>query len=139
MDDGSVRLTGHVLAREVDAVLDAVRSAGATHVDQQMMVHESAGDIPELQGEGVRPGAVRSGGSGGVWRILALAAPIAILALAVPARSHAPRLLERMGHRRAAWPAWLAPQRRSWFAPARRSWTAPAHRARRYFSALRAS
>jgi uncharacterized membrane protein len=51
--DGSVTLTGPILADEVEAVRSAVHQVeGVQAVDDQLEVHETAGAIPALQGEG---------------------------------------------------------------------------------------
>jgi uncharacterized membrane protein len=55
--DGNVRLSGPVLAHEVEALLAAVRAVpGVRSVDNQLQVHEDGGSVPGLQGEGNRPG-----------------------------------------------------------------------------------
>lgn len=48
---GRVKLSGPVLAREVDDVLTATAAVrGVRGVENQLDVHESAGDVPALQG-----------------------------------------------------------------------------------------
>jgi uncharacterized membrane protein len=55
--DGRVTLSGPVLAREVDWLLDAVSSVpGVTGVDNRLEMHARAGDVSGLQGGGRRPG-----------------------------------------------------------------------------------
>lgn len=94
--DRTVRLSGHVLHDELEPLLQQVeRVPGVAHVDSRLEVHESAGNIPELQGES-RRSARRSGR---FWGLLALAAPVAILA-ATAARPPARRILP-LG---TAWP-----------------------------------
>ncbi len=54
---GHVTLSGPVLAREVEGLLYAVGHVrGVRQVENQLDVHERAGDVPGLQGEGSRPG-----------------------------------------------------------------------------------
>lgn len=76
---GRVRLSGHVLARDVDRVLSGIAAIPGVHgVDDRLNVHEEAGGISQLQGEGrVR----RSDGAAlrPVLPLVALAAPLAIL------------------------------------------------------------
>jgi len=49
--DGRVVLTGDVLTSEQQELCDAVRSVrGVAHVDNQLAAHQSAGDVPSLQG-----------------------------------------------------------------------------------------
>lgn len=55
--DGTVILSGPILAHEVSDVLWAIwRVRGVENVDNQLEVHEEAGDIPALQGGAARPG-----------------------------------------------------------------------------------
>jgi len=55
--DGCVTLCGPILANEVQPLIQAVRSVrGVCSVDNQLDVHESAGNISALQGAGQRPG-----------------------------------------------------------------------------------
>lgn len=55
--DGDVTLSGPILAAEADDVLSHVaRVDGVRHVENRLDVHETAGDIPGLQGESRRPG-----------------------------------------------------------------------------------
>jgi osmotically-inducible protein OsmY len=50
--DGRVTLRGPALASEVDELISAVSGVrGVGGVDNQLEVHEQAGDIPSLQGE----------------------------------------------------------------------------------------
>lgn len=61
LGDGRVRLTGHILENELDPLLTGVESvSGVTHVDNALMVHESAGHVAKLQGAGRRPGWLRT-------------------------------------------------------------------------------
>lgn len=49
--DGRVTVSGQVLDREVDALLDAVRTTpGVAEIEEQLETHEQAGNIPNLQG-----------------------------------------------------------------------------------------
>jgi len=49
---GDVTLSGHILAAEHDALLTAVTAmAGIQRVDDRLQVHETAGNIPQLQGD----------------------------------------------------------------------------------------
>lgn len=118
--DGRVRLTGHILEDELEVLLTGVESVpGVTHVANELMVHESAGAIPELQGGSRGPGERRAGRDR-LWRALAVMAPVAILAAAVrPAPRHQ-SVIGRLSANRRASPL-LALKRR------------------RYLSALRAS
>lgn len=51
--DGRVTLSGPILAREVDRVLGAVRAVpGVREIDEHLDVHEQAGSVPALQGDG---------------------------------------------------------------------------------------
>lgn len=101
MDDCTVCLRGHILEDELTDLLETVEGVpGVAHVDNQMMVHESAGNTPELQGSGRRGSG---NGHSRWWGVLALAAPVAILA-AASARP--------MAHRKSL-VARLAPQGRS--------------------------
>ncbi len=55
---GVVRLSGDALAHEVEALLSCARSTpGARGVENQLRVHNRAGDIPNLQGGRARGGA----------------------------------------------------------------------------------
>jgi uncharacterized membrane protein len=55
--DGRVTLSGPILAREVDWLLDAVASVrGVTRVENRLEIHARADDVPGLQGEGRGPG-----------------------------------------------------------------------------------
>jgi len=56
--DGLVRLSGDILAREVDALLSCARSApGVRGLDNQLRIHSKPGDMPNLQGGRARRGA----------------------------------------------------------------------------------
>lgn len=60
VEDGRVRLDGAILASEVDRVRAAVvRVRGVASFDDGLEVHESAANVPELQGPGRRTGATR--------------------------------------------------------------------------------
>lgn len=51
--DGTITLTGPILQHEVPALVSCVKSvAGVRHVDNLLAAHETAGNIPGLQGEG---------------------------------------------------------------------------------------
>ena len=51
-DDGSVCLSGPILAHEVQPLLRAAASVrGVAAIDNQLEVHEQAGNIPALQGD----------------------------------------------------------------------------------------
>jgi hypothetical protein len=53
---GRVVLTGDVLQREVDRLVDAARSvAGVQHVENELRVHETAEHVSALQGTGTEP------------------------------------------------------------------------------------
>lgn len=53
--DGTVILSGPVLADEVDSLVAMVsRVAGVRHVENRLDIHEEAGDVPGLQGGPVR-------------------------------------------------------------------------------------
>lgn len=55
--EGQVRLTGPILASELDEVLSTVRSvSGVSGVDNQLDAHATPGNIPSLQGGRTRPG-----------------------------------------------------------------------------------
>jgi uncharacterized membrane protein len=57
VENGKARLKGDVLANEVDSVvrgLEHVRGIGS--VENNLRVHQEAGNIPQLQGEGWLPG-----------------------------------------------------------------------------------
>lgn len=48
---GCVRLTGHILTKELDKLLDEVKhNVGVTAVDNQLVCHDSAEGVSELQG-----------------------------------------------------------------------------------------
>lgn len=52
-NDGKVVLRGQILTKEVDALMSAVEALpGVKQVDNRLEVHEEAGNIPSLQGEG---------------------------------------------------------------------------------------
>jgi len=54
--DGRVVLTGDVLEREVDLLVDAARSVpGVQHLENQLRVHETAEHVSALQGPGTGP------------------------------------------------------------------------------------
>jgi len=56
--NGLVRLSGDVLAQEVDTLLSCVRSApGVRGLDNQLRIHSQPGDMPNLQGGRARRGA----------------------------------------------------------------------------------
>ena len=56
-DQGRVRLSGPILASEVDDLLSCVRGvSGVTEVDDQLEAHDQAGNVPGLQGGVARPG-----------------------------------------------------------------------------------
>jgi uncharacterized membrane protein len=58
-DGGNVTLSGPVLAREAEELLSTVKGVkGVRKVDDQLTIHQNAGDIPGLQGQGNRPGAL---------------------------------------------------------------------------------
>lgn len=129
LEDRCVRLGGHILEDELEALLDTVEKVpGVARVDNQLMVHESAGNTPELQGEARR--AMRGNGKGRLWRILAVVAPVAVVAATMRPTARSPMwrplrrrsLLERFASDREALPSLLGRRRR-----------------RSYFSALRAS
>jgi len=51
VDGACVRLSGHILTKELDGVLDEVKGmAGVEALHNQLMCHDSAQGIPELQG-----------------------------------------------------------------------------------------
>jgi len=53
VEDGVVRLTGPILASEVDDLIEHVKSIrGVTDIINQLDVHETPDNIPGLQGEG---------------------------------------------------------------------------------------
>jgi uncharacterized membrane protein len=55
-DGGRVTLCGPVLADEVETLLSGVSSVrGVEEVENRLEVHEGAGDVPGLQGQGPRP------------------------------------------------------------------------------------
>jgi uncharacterized membrane protein len=54
-----VTLRGPILAHEVNDLLATVRSVqGVQEINDQLDIHKQAGDVPGLQGGGVRPGAM---------------------------------------------------------------------------------
>ncbi|HWI35039.1 MAG TPA: BON domain-containing protein [Burkholderiales bacterium] len=54
--DGRVVLTGDVLQRELERLVDATRGVpGVQHVDNQLRVHETADHVSALQGTGTGP------------------------------------------------------------------------------------
>jgi uncharacterized membrane protein len=56
-DGGTVTLTGPILAHEVSGLLCAVKDVpGVTGVENRLEEHRQAGNIPDLQGGGPRPG-----------------------------------------------------------------------------------
>lgn len=51
VSQGRVTLTGHILTKELDKLLDEVKhNVGVTAVDNQLVCHDSAEGISELQG-----------------------------------------------------------------------------------------
>lgn len=51
VNQGRVCLTGHILAKELDPLLNEVKhNVGVTAVDNQLICHDSAQGVPELQG-----------------------------------------------------------------------------------------
>jgi hypothetical protein len=75
----SVRLSGDVLASDARHVIKAVeRVRGVERVDNGMTVHETGDGVPSLQGE---PGRRNGGWRLPMWSVLALAAPVAVLAV----------------------------------------------------------
>ncbi len=62
VQNGTVMLSGDVLADEVEALVQGVsRVRGVRDVENHLRVHQDAGNIPQLQGEGWLPG------QNGVW------------------------------------------------------------------------
>jgi uncharacterized membrane protein/osmotically-inducible protein OsmY len=56
-EQGHVRLSGLILAHELDDLLRCVSKVpGVVEVDNRLEVHKQAGDVPGLQGGRVRPG-----------------------------------------------------------------------------------
>lgn len=50
-ENGHITLTGHILKREVDKLISVVSKVrGVVDVDNQLEVHETANDVPDLQG-----------------------------------------------------------------------------------------
>lgn len=127
-EDRCVRLGGHILEDELEALVDAVEKVpGVARVDNQMMVHESAGNIPELQGRSRR--SMQGNGSSRLWRVLAVAAPVAVVAATMrptagramwrPLRRRS--LLERLASDREALPSLLGRRRRHGYLSALRA------------------
>src|SRR5439155_14308825 len=57
VNNGRVTLSGPILAREVEALADAVCSVpGVTEVEDRLEIHARPGNIPGLQGGSARPG-----------------------------------------------------------------------------------
>lgn len=76
----AVRLSGDVLASDARHVVKAVeRVRGVERVENGMTVHETAEGVPSLQGE---PGRRNGGWRLPMWSVIALAAPVAVLAVA---------------------------------------------------------
>jgi hypothetical protein len=106
MDDRTVCLTGHILASELDGLLDEVeRVPGVWRVDSRLTVHESAAHIPQLQGR-TRRSASR--GDSRLWRMLAWTAPVAILAAAVRPATRSNALMASLRSSRKSFPRLLA-------------------------------
>ena len=83
--DGIVELVGPILAIEYENVWRAVSSvSGVVEIVDNMTVHEDAGDIPGLQGEGSVPRQQRPWSS--TPGMLAMAAGAGVLAYAVVSR-----------------------------------------------------
>jgi hypothetical protein len=83
--DGIVELVGPILASEYDRVWRAVSSVpGVVEIVDNMSVHEDAGEVPGLQGEGSLP-AERAGVSSMPWMLAALAGA-GFLAITVSSR-----------------------------------------------------
>ncbi len=60
VEDGQVRLRGPILAQEVDHLRAAIaKVGGVAGVEDALEVHESAGEVPGLQGPGRRASAIR--------------------------------------------------------------------------------
>src|SRR5262245_18052964 len=56
--NGMVRLTGEILAHEVDTLLSCARAVRGVHgLDNQLRIHSRPGDMPNLQGGHARSGA----------------------------------------------------------------------------------
>jgi uncharacterized membrane protein len=56
--DGVVRLSGVILSHEVDPMLSCIRATPGLHgIDNQLRIHNQPGDLPDLQGGRVKPGA----------------------------------------------------------------------------------
>lgn len=108
IDDGRILLTGHILENELDALLTGVEGVpGVRHVANELMVHESAGSISELQGNSRAPRERRDR----LWRALAMMAPVAILAATVRPVSRRRGVIERLSSQRPALP-WGTRRRR---------------------------
>ena len=126
----TVRLSGDVLASDARHVVKAVeRVRGIERVDNGMTVHETGDGVPSLQGE---PGRRNGGWRMPMWSMLALAAPVAVLAIAATPAARRMNWADR----------WSIPRR---FGAARR-FDAPrefaersARRVKDYLSELRAS
>ena len=56
--DGVVRLSGEILSHEIDSMLSSIRATPGVHgIDNQLRIHSKPGDLPDLQGGRLRPGA----------------------------------------------------------------------------------
>jgi uncharacterized membrane protein len=82
--DGHITLLGPVLEREADAFLRRVRRVrGVRSVEDRLVRHRTAGDIPGLQGAAVRRGGERFAFAQSVWsptaRMIAGATSFALL------------------------------------------------------------
>jgi hypothetical protein len=131
-----VRLSGDVLARDVNPIVKAVgRVRGVESVENGMTVHETAQNVPSLQGE---PARGNHRWRVPLWSVLAIAAPVAILA--VTARPTASRFDWR---RRLSMPHGFAMPhpfaRRHPLAEPRRIAERSARRLKDYFNELRTS
>ncbi len=83
--EGQVTLRGPVLAEEFDDLLEAVRHVrGVRDVAHRMDIYERAGDVPGLQGRGVRAGLRRRSSLGG--RMMAIGGGGALVLLGLRRR-----------------------------------------------------
>jgi hypothetical protein len=91
-DEGRITLSGDILQWELSNLLDELSGVpGVKAIDNRIAVHETAGDIPSLQGDGRRTQAARFGRWATGGTVLAGAAGGAIVYSIARARNHTPQ------------------------------------------------
>ena len=81
---GRVRLTGHILASDLDLLMAEIHALpGVQNVDNTLLVHAEADNVPELQSRGGLRRALKRASDKPVWKLLAMAVPVVAVAVGV--------------------------------------------------------